>query len=35
MGKLTNNTRAFASPSKYIQGEGEINNLKEYSSKYL
>lgn len=34
MGKLTNNTRAFASPSKYIQGEGEINNLKEYSIKY-
>lgn len=31
---IKNNSRAFASPSKYIQGRGEINNLKEYASLY-
>ena len=30
MGKLKDNVRGFGSPSKYIQGPGEIKNLKEY-----
>lgn len=31
MPKLNIQTRAFASPGKYIQGPGEIRNLKEYT----
>lgn len=31
MPKLNVQTRAFASPGKYIQGAGEISNLKEYT----
>lgn len=32
--KITNDTRAFCSPSKYVQGIGEFDKLYEYASIY-
>ena len=34
MSKINHQTRAFDSPSRYIQGRYEINNLKEYTDAY-
>ncbi len=34
MPHVKSTTRAFASPGKYIQGPGEMNRLKEYTSVY-
>lgn len=34
MSKINHQTRAFGSPSRYIQGRYEINNLKEYTDAY-
>ena len=34
MERRTNNIRSFASPGKYIQGEGVLNNLKSFTDIY-
>lgn len=34
MGKLENSTRGFGSPSKYIQGPGELKNIKKYAKTF-
>lgn len=34
MARVVNGTRAFAAPSRYIQGRNELNNLLEYTKIY-
>lgn len=34
MGRVSNGTRAFAAPSRYIQGRNELDNLLEYTKIY-